>query len=42
MMGKETGSLSGALRACAVSKATMLLCETLGRNSPLKVPTFST
>ena len=42
MIAKKTGSSSGALRACAVSKATMLRCETLGRNFPLKVPTFST
>jgi hypothetical protein len=42
MMGKETGSSSGVLRVCAVRKATMLLCETLGRSFPLKVPTFST
>jgi hypothetical protein len=41
MMGKETGSSSGVLRACAVSKATMLLCETLGRNFPVKLLTFS-
>jgi hypothetical protein len=41
MMGKETGASSQVLRACTVSKATMLLlCETLGRNFPLRVLTF--
>jgi len=41
MIEKETGSSSGVLRACAVSKATMLLCETLGRSFPVKLPKFS-